>query len=177
MEITLIAALSADGYIARHKKELSTKWTSKEDARWFSRKTKEIGICIMGRTTYDTIGRPLPERLIIVLSKSGEPIAQLPTVTPTEEGSVFISNSQPEEVIEYLKSQKVGGVAICGGGTMYNQFLQLKLVNHLYLTIEPALFGAGITLANEPLDTKLQLIQLHPLSEHTIVLEYAVAVQ
>lgn len=173
MEIILIAALSADGFIARHEKELSTKWTSKEDARWFSQKTKEIGVCILGRTTYETISRPLPARVMYVLSKTGKPIAEAPATEITEAGSVFVTNSPPEEIIKELSSRGIERVAICGGSTIYHQFLHQKLVNHLYLTIEPDLFGAGITLANAPLDTKMHLVQLHPLSQDTIVLEYA----
>lgn len=172
MEVILIAALSADGFIARQKHELSTKWTSKEDARWFSRKTKEIGICIMGKTTYDTIGRPLPGRLIYVLSKTGQPMTILPNSEITEAGSVLVTSSSPEEIVTVLRERGVARVAVCGGGSVYNQFLQQQLVDHLFLTIEPALFGAGITLAQQPLDLKLRLLQLHPLSESTIVLEY-----
>lgn len=170
----MLAALSADGFIARHQKELSTKWTSKEDARWFSRKTKEIGICIMGRTTYETIGRPLPGRMIYVLSKTGQPVTEAPAPTITEEGSVFVTNSDPKTVVKALQAQGVERIALCGGSTIYDQFLQLGLVNHIFLTFEPELFGDGIRLAAAPLTTKLRLIQLHPLSENTIVLEYAV---
>ncbi len=175
MEIILLAALSADGFIARHQTENSTKWTSKEDAQWFSRKTKEIGICIMGRTTYDTIGRPLPDRAILVLSKSGQPIADAPQLVPTPEGTVFVTNSSPEDVVEALEQRGVAKVAICGGSTIYHQFLALELVHHIFLTIEPQLFGQGISLAHQPLQTKLELLQIHPLSEQTIVLEYLVA--
>ncbi|MBP7875885.1 dihydrofolate reductase [Candidatus Woesebacteria bacterium] len=173
MQKILIAALSADGFIARHETETSTKWTSKEDAQWFSRKTKEIGVCIMGRTTYETIGRPLPQRISYVLSKSGQPITEAPETKLSEEGSVFVTSSDPAAVLAELERRDVERVAICGGSTIYNQFLKLGLVDRLFLTIEPVLFGRGISLSSDQLDVRLQLVQLHPLSEHTIVLEYS----
>lgn len=177
MEVALFAALSADGFIARHEKELSTKWTSQEDAQWFRRKTKEIGVCIMGRTTYETIGRPLPDRVTYVLSKSGQPIAEASAIETSEAERVFVTNSSPEQVVENLQARGITKVAICGGSTIYHQFLDLGLVNRLFLTIEPILFGTGISLANRELNTKLRLVQLHPLSENTIVLEYQVEPQ
>ncbi|MBP9820332.1 dihydrofolate reductase [Candidatus Woesebacteria bacterium] len=176
MQKILIAALSADGFIARHETETSTKWTSKEDAQWFSRKTKEIGICIMGRTTYETIGRPLPNRICYVLSKRGQPITEAPETKLSDEGSIFVTNSDPVAVLAELERRGVERVAICGGSTIYNQFLHLGQVDRLFLTIEPVFFGKGISLSNEPLDTRLQLVQLHPLSEHTIVLEYTTVI-
>lgn len=177
MEITLFAALSADGFIARHEHEFTKTWTSKDDVRWFAQKTKEIGICIMGRTTYETKGRPLLGRATIVLSKSGKPIAEAEVIEPSESGSIFVTNSSPEEIVAALASRGVTKIAICGGSTIYHQFLHLGLVNSLFLTIEPILFGTGISLANRELNTKLRLIQLHPLSENTIVLEYQVELQ
>lgn len=174
MEIILFAALSADGFIARHEKELSKKWTSKEDILWFARKTKEIGICIMGRTTYETKGKPLLGRATIVLSKNGKPIAEVQPIEPSETGNVYFTNSSPEEIVADLERRGVTKIAICGGSTIYHQFLHLGLVNRLYLTIEPLFFGTGISLANRALNTKLRLLQLHPLSENTIVLEYQV---
>jgi dihydrofolate reductase len=177
MEVILIAALSADGFIAREKNEVSTKWTSTEDARWFRQKTTEIGVCIMGRTTFDTIGKPLPGRVILVLSSSGQPIAKAPQISKSQietDGSVFVTNSTPVEIVTQLADWGVEQVALCGGGTIYHQFLSANLVDHLFLTVEPALFGSGISLSAGPLQTQLQLIQLHPLSENTIVLEYVV---
>lgn len=176
MEIVLIAALSADGFIASRETEKSTDWTSKEDLRFFSRKTKEIGICVMGRTTHETIGRALPGRLSIVLSKSGQPMSELPPIVMGQpEGSVFVTSSSPQEIVQELATRGTQQLAVCGGASVYGQFLEEKLVTRLFLTIEPLLVGQGIGLSNKPLTQKLQLVQLEPLSESTIVLEYIVS--
>ena len=66
MQIFLIVAVSADGLIAQSRDQVSTRWTSREDASWFARRTKKAGVCVMGRTTFQILGRSLPERSLIV---------------------------------------------------------------------------------------------------------------
>lgn len=171
MEVILIAAITLDGFIARAEHQVSTAWTSKEDAKWFSQKTKEIGLCIMGRTTYETIGRPLPGRQIIVISKSGSSIESFTVGTPD---TVITTHSSPKEIIEFLQLKRQQAVAICGGSSIYSQFLQAGLVNRLYLTIEPVLFGEGIGLLNQSTDIRLKQISENALTEHTFVREYEV---
>jgi dihydrofolate reductase len=70
MNVFIIAAISADGLIAKDSDEKSTAWTSKADKKFFSERTKKAGVVVMGRKTFDTIGKPLSERLNIVYSKS-----------------------------------------------------------------------------------------------------------
>src|SRR3989338_2624712 len=62
--ITLIAALTADGVIG---KEGKIPWHIPEDLRNFKRLTTGNTI-IMGRRTYESIGRPLSNRRNIVVS-------------------------------------------------------------------------------------------------------------
>ena len=45
-------------------------WRLPEDLKWFKKVTMGNAI-VMGRTTYESIGRPLPGRRNIVLSRSG----------------------------------------------------------------------------------------------------------
>ena len=66
MKIFIIAVLTADGLIAEGTDQISTDWTSKEDKKFFSTRTKEAGVIVLGYNTYKTIGRPLPGRLNIV---------------------------------------------------------------------------------------------------------------
>ena len=73
MSVFIIASVSADGYIASKESETSTNWTSSEDTQFFRQKTKEAGVVIMGRTTYETIPtkyRPLKDRLNIVYTSN-----------------------------------------------------------------------------------------------------------
>jgi len=66
MEIILIAALAKNRVIGRNN---SIPWHIKEDLKHF-RKTTSGSVVIMGRKTYESIGRPLPNRTNIVMTKN-----------------------------------------------------------------------------------------------------------
>lgn len=64
MIISLIAALAADRVIGM---ENAMPWHLPADLAWFKRNTLNKPV-IMGRKTFESIGRPLPGRLNIVIS-------------------------------------------------------------------------------------------------------------
>ena len=53
-------------------------------------------------------------------------------------------------------------------------FMEKGLVDTLYLSVEPVIFGKGLTLFNKELDIKLELEKELKLGEKTILLEYTV---
>lgn len=171
MEIFIIAAMTADGFIARRSDQKSTVWTSQEDKQWFVQKTKEAKVCVMGRTTYETIGAPRSGRSILVLSSAGKTTLEAQDLELEQVTQVSLS---PLELVTLLHELGVEQLAVCGGSSVYTQFLQAGLVDRLYLTIEPVLFGQGISLFNQPLENKIELVQVHDLSEQTKVMEYRV---
>jgi dihydrofolate reductase len=119
MPFYAIAAMSENRVIGNQGK---IPWHLPEDFRWFKQKTMG-GILIMGRKTFDSIGRPLPGRETIVLSQSAKSIP-----------GVKIRTS----LYEYLNEQKASPSAktiwICGGGTVYKQAFNGKFCDYLYLT-------------------------------------------
>ena len=66
MEIILIAAVDQNLAIG---KDGGIPWDIKEDLKFFREKTQNSAI-IMGRATFDSIGRPLPKRKNIVMTRS-----------------------------------------------------------------------------------------------------------
>ena len=162
----IIAALSADGYIAKDPKTPSTTWTSKDDKKRFVEISKRAGVCVMGLTTWQTFGgRPLKDRLNIIYSPA--PIEGLPPGVETTDKS-------PLDLLRDLESRGLKEVAICGGSTIYTMFMKSGLVERLYLTIEPVIFGDGVRLFKEPLDFKLKLEELTKTDGGTLLLTYAV---
>ena len=161
MKTFLIAALSADGFIAKNSGHLAD-WTSKEDKQFFVEMTKRAGVVVMGQNTYETIGRPLPGRLNVVYSKDKE-----------YEG-VEVTQKDPKELLADLEKRGYEEAAIGGGATIYTMFMEAGLVDRLYLSIEPVLFGKGMSLFNKELDANLQLENVSKLGEQTILLEYNV---
>ena len=167
MEVFLIAAVSADGKIAESADQNSTDWTSKEDLQFFVEKTKEAGAMIMGRKTFETIGKPLKHRLIIVMTRNPEDYENI-------EGSLEYMSGSPEQIIENLKSRGFDKIAIAGGAGVYSQFLQSGLVTDLYLTTEPVLFGQGVPLAENFDRINLELIETKKLGAGSVMNHYRV---
>lgn len=160
MTTFIIAALTVDGFIARDVGQISTNWTSKEDKKFFSERTKKAGVVVFGYNTYKTIGKPLPERLNIVYSNKEANI-----------DGVEVTQKKPQELLKDLEARGYKEVAICGGATIYTMFMESGMVNTLYLTIEPVIFGSGIRLFNKELDMKVKLIAVENKAS-TVFLEY-----
>lgn len=164
MKIVLIAAITADGLIARHSHEL-VDWSSKADKGTFVRVTKEMGTMIMGANQFHTIDRALPGRRTIVYTHHPESIA-VEGVETTQES--------PADLVDRLEAEGVKGLAICGGAQIYTMFMKANLVDELYIVSEPVLFGQGLTLFTESLDTKIELFESTIRRGHSIVNHYKV---
>lgn len=162
IKVSIIVAETADGFIAKETNHPAL-WTSKEDKKHFVEITKRAGVVIMGSTTWKTLPKPMKDRLNIVYTRSGE----------TYEGAESTS-IEPKELIDSLESRGFKEVAICGGSSIYTLFLKAGLVDTIYLTIEPILFGKGISIFNEQLELKLELQGETKTEAGTIFLEYKV---
>lgn len=167
MKLLLVMALTVDGKIAKESSQLAD-WTSLEDKKSFIELTKEAGVIIMGNSTYQTIGKPLPGRLNIVLTPETNKFTSIP-------GKLEYSSLNPTELLKNLE-QRGYTKAILGGGAYTNKsFWELGLVDELILTIEPIIFGKGLALfADNNFETKLKLLETKALSSQTIRLHYQV---
>ncbi len=104
-------------------------WHIPEDFKNLVRLTKGKPI-IMGSKTYESIGRPLPKRLNIVLSHDADYEAPGCTVV-----------TSLTDAIERAQEESVDEVFIFGGGFVYKQALEQGLVERMYLTLIDADFA------------------------------------
>jgi len=164
MKVFIIAAVTADGFIARDSDHMAD-WTEKEDKQLYVKLTKESGVMVMGSRTFDTIGRPLPGRKTVVYTQDPEKYQGVDIETTAK---------PPAELIAQLESEGHSSIAICGGTKIYTLFMQAGLITDLYLTFAPVVFGTGIQLFQEPLDITLQLESVEKLGQHSIAAHYSV---
>lgn len=108
MEIVLIAAVGENGEMG-HNNELL--WHLPGDLPRFKEITMGSPI-IMGRKTFDSIGRALPGRLNIVLTANVEWQAK----------GVVVANSI-EQALELAQAEKTDKAFVIGGGQIYTLFL------------------------------------------------------
>ncbi len=165
MQVSLVAAITLDGKIAEVSDQVSLDWTSKEDKRFFVQKTKEAGVLVMGRTTYETIGRPLPGRLNIVMTRSAGDFTN-------EENILEYTAQSPEEILNQLSSRGFEHVVIAGGSQVYSLFVRAGLVTDYFITVEPILFGKGVPLIENISPTRLHLVEKKMLGEEAVLLHY-----
>lgn len=158
----IVAALTTDGFLAKDKNQVSTSWNSVEDKKHFVELTKRAGVVVLGSTTFETFGKPLKDRLNIVYSRSKK-----------FEG-VEMTDDEPAVLLKKLEEKGFSEVAICGGSSIYTKFMKAGVVDTIYLTIEPIFFGKGITLFNEDLEYKLELISEEKTPAGTMFFEYKV---
>lgn len=159
----IIAAISADGFIAKDPQVASTSWTSSYDKKRFMEITKRSGVVVMGAKTFATIGKALPGRRTIVYSN-----------TPINSPNVETTSLSPMELLAKLEKEGVKELAICGGATIYTMFMDANAVDEIYLTVEPVAFGSGLPLFNKSFDDKLELINTEQKSGGTIFKNYKV---
>ncbi len=123
MIISMIAAMADKRIIG---KDNQMPWHLPADFSWFKRCTMGKPV-VMGRKTYESIGRPLPGRQNIVISRDASlRIEGVTTVTSID--SAFEAAGDVEEVM------------IIGGGAIYAECL--PMANKLYVThIEAVIEG------------------------------------
>jgi len=113
MKVVAIAAVAKNGVIGS---ENALPWSIPEDMRFFRESTKNH-VVIMGRKTYDSMGRPLPHRENAVISRN---LHWSPAESYASQVSLF---SSVEDAIAYYRSKFAEDsskiIFIIGGSQIY----------------------------------------------------------
>jgi len=112
--IKAIAAMSLNRVIGAGNQ---IPWHLPEDFKWFKQNTTGH-VIVMGRKTFESIGRPLPNRKTMVLSRGGFTHPETKTIQALEELAALNDGRE---------------IFICGGAQVYA--LALPLCSDLYLTL------------------------------------------
>lgn len=127
MIVTLIAAVAANGVIGRGG---ALPWHLPADLRRFKERTNDHHL-IVGRATWESIGRPLPRRTFVVVTRS-----------PGEErpGVLFVPSL--DRALERARAAGDPEAFVAGGSGIFREALERDLVDQLDLTrIERAYDG------------------------------------
>lgn len=115
MMMSLIVAMARNCIIGNRG---TIPWHLPDDLRWFKRHTMGHSL-LMGRRTYEAIGRSLPGRRMLVLSRNSD----YPVCAGIRVASVA-------EALDLARSESQ--LFVCGGGDVYRQ--TLPLAHRLYVT-------------------------------------------
>lgn len=168
MKIILMAAVTLDGKIARNEAHF-VDWSSREDKKLFYSTSKRAGVIIVGNNTFKTFPSPLPGRLHIVLTATTDDKVSVP-------GEIEYTNAPPEEIVAHLEARGYTEAVLTGGAQINALFLRSNLVDEIWLTVEPLVFGLGVDLfTGAQFDLQARLIHVEKMNEGgTVHLRYGV---
>lgn len=164
----LLAAVTIDGKIARHRHHLSSDWTSRADKKHLRQILDQAEIIIVGNKTYKTAYRPLAKRNCLVLTRSIDKTLQ-------KTDNCLYCNPEKVSLKKILAERGYKNICLLGGTATYSLALAKGLVDEIYLTIEPYIFGSGLNLFDLKIKNKqsYKLISVKKLNKRgTVLLHY-----
>jgi len=165
MDVILLIATTLDGMMARDSDQL-VDWTGKADKKYFVQVTRSAGVMVMGSKTYDTIKRPLPGRLNIVMTRNKTRISQ--------DKNLIFTDQSPSEILKDLQGRGYECVALIGGAVINSLFAREGLITEAHITIVPKLFGKGLSLFDHEIDMDLELKDFREIDKGHLLLIYRV---
>ncbi|MCG8615989.1 MAG: dihydrofolate reductase family protein [Desulfobacterales bacterium] len=165
MEVILLMATTLDGMIARDSSQF-VDWSGKADKQYFVKITRDAGAMIMGSKTYDTIGRPLPGRLNIVMTRDKS--------RKSDADNLIFTDQPPADILKDLEAKGYDKVALIGGAIVNSMFAKENLITDVHLTLVPKIFGQGLSLFTDTLDMELELTEYRELDKGHLLMIYRV---
>ncbi|MCB0034983.1 MAG: dihydrofolate reductase [Anaerolineales bacterium] len=115
-ELSMVAAVSTNGVIGR---DGDLPWRLPDDMKHFRQMTLHRPV-IMGRKTYESIGRPLAQRFNIIITRREDYTADGCTIVHSPQAALDIAAEQSNKV------------AIIGGTSIYATYM--PIATHLHIT-------------------------------------------
>ena len=172
MKTILIFVSSLDGKITRWGNPMIRSWSSKSDQEHFDAIWKDTRVIIMGSGTYnpDPV-KPVSRHLFVILTRHPERYKsrEIP-------GQLEFTDDSPLLLMERFQKANEDKLLIVGGAQIAALFLKAQLIDELWLTIEPRIFGIGASFVHdEKLDIELKLFSCEqPNEQGTLILKYKV---
>lgn len=174
MKITLAYVMSLDGFVTDSAGNAPTQWASIEDQQQFQQLVRDCGLVLMGTNTYESHKHFFTHTenvLRIVMTR--HPETYLPEAIP---GHLEFTSHSPRDLMTSLQGRGFNKALMAGGPRLYASFFQDRLITDLHITIEPILFGGGISATSGiPNNISLQLIDSMQLNTRgTLLVRYKV---
>jgi dihydrofolate reductase len=157
MKTILIFVSTLDGKITQWGNPVIRSWSSAADQDYFDNIWNNYHVIIMGSGTYSPAPlKPDSKHLYIVLTRHPEKFINIQVP-----GKLEFTNDSPSILLEKIKKTGEETVLIVGGAITATSFLKEQLIDEVWLTIEPRIFGTGGNfVTEEELDIKLNLLSI-----------------
>jgi dihydrofolate reductase len=172
MKNILVFVSSLDGRVTRWEETNVKSWSSRSDQEYFRALWGRSHLIVMGINTFlaDPV-KPSDARLLIVMTTHPGDFSryQVP-------GQVEFTAETPGNLTGRLGREGYDQLLVVGGPKIAASFLRENLIDEVWLTTEPRIFGEGKNMAmGEKLDISLKLISCEIADlEGTTITKYSV---
>ncbi len=172
MKTILIFVATLDGKVTKWGEPNVRLWSSHQDQDYYKKVWSESQLIVMGSNTFNADKfNPSASHQIIVMTRQPEKYKSLEIP-----GQIEFTNESPVELTSRFINKGHQQMLVVGGPHVATSFLQEQLIDELWLTIEPKIFGVGDNFATgAKLDINLRLIQSENVNDQgTLITKYTV---
>ena len=174
MKTILIFVSTLDGKITKWGDPKVRSWSSRDDQKYFDTIWNSTRIIIMGSGTYnpDPV-KPTSKHLFIVMTRQPSKYKK-----SEKAGQLEFTDEAPSVLLKRCEKYGDEKILIVGGPQIATLFLREQLIDELWLTIEPKIFGVGSSfVTEEKLDINLNLLSTEKINEQgTLITKYRVII-
>ena len=175
MKVILVFASSLDGKITKWDNPIVKSWASESDQQYFKQLWNNNKLIVAGSRTFDADPlKPSSKNLLVVMTQrlSDYKTYEVP-------GRLEFSDESPTQLAIRFEEEGYEQMMVVGGAHIATSFFKEQLIDELWLTIEPKIFGTGGNFViDEKLDINLHLISCEKVNdEGTLITKYAVLKQ
>lgn len=172
MKVVLVFVSTLNGKITMGEDPEVRTWSSHSDQEYYRNIWKNSRLVVMGSNTFSqNVIKSTPGRLIIVMTSTPE--RYIDREVP---GHLEFSKDTPVALVAACEKAGYEQMTVVGGAQVATSFFKADLIDELWLTIEPKIFGIGFNLVSEiPFEVDLKLIHYEKANdEGTLFTRYSV---
>lgn len=170
MKTILIFVSTLDGKITKWGEPHVKLWSSHQDQDYYKKVWNESQLIVMGSNTFNAGSFPSSNPQLIIMSRRPDKYKNLIS------GQIEFTNESPVELTDRFKRKGHKQMLVVGGPHVATSFLKEQLIDELWLTLEPKIFGTGGNFATDvKLDINLRLIHYEKVNKQgTLITKYVV---
>ena len=171
MKTILIFVSTLDGKITKWGNPDVKLWSSHQDQDYYKKIWNESKLIVMGSNTFNAGSFPSPNPQLIIMTGHPDKYKSLKI-----SGQIEFTSESPLELTDRFKSKGHQQMLVVGGPHVATSFLKEQLIDELWLTLEPKIFGIGGNFATDvKLDINLCLIHCDRVNKQgTLITKYSV---
>ncbi len=172
MKTILVFVSSLDGKVTKWGIPFVRQWSSQSDKDYFKKLWDNSQLIVMGSNTYNASPvKPSSNHHIIVMTQDPSEYKDQEVLDQLE-----FTDKSPVQLSKRFKKEGYEQVFVVGGAHIATSFFKKQLIDEVWLTIEPKIFGMGGSfVSEEKLNINLQLLSFEKVNKQgTLITKYLV---